>query len=186
MSIVSKAVLLVSLGVLALQGNAVAQNAPVQKPAAPQTNATPGARQGAAPQQPNRQATAPNTGVKPTPAAQPAGSSGTHTMQMYQMVFLKAGPNRNQDSATSAGLQAGHIANIKRLAREGKIVLAGPFGDKGEVRGIFIMNVASAEEAKRLCDSDPAIIAGRLSVEIRPWYGPKGLTYEGKEASLAD
>jgi uncharacterized protein len=103
------------------------------------------------------------------------------SMMMYQMVFLKSGAVRDQDSATAAKIQEGHMDNIKKLAAEGKLVIAGPFGDQGDVRGIFIMDVASKEEAERLCAEDPAVKAGRLTVEVRPWYGPKGLTYTGKE-----
>jgi uncharacterized protein len=71
--------------------------------------------------------------------------------------------------------------NIKKLAAEGKLVIAGPFGDDGDLRGIFIMDVATKEEAERLCAEDPAVKSGRLIVEIKPWYGPKGLSYDGKE-----
>jgi uncharacterized protein YciI len=97
------------------------------------------------------------------------------------MVFLKKGPNRDHDSITAAKIQEGHMDNIKKLAAEGKLIIAGPFGDNGDLRGIFIMDVPSKEEAERLCAEDPAVKAGRLVMEVKPWYGPKGLTYTGKE-----
>jgi uncharacterized protein len=53
--------------------------------------------------------------------------------------------------------------------------LAGPFLDKTPLAGIFILNVASMEEAQALCDSDPAIHTGRLRAEIHPWYGARGI-----------
>ncbi|MCE3227000.1 MAG: hypothetical protein K0S32_1551 [Bacteroidetes bacterium] len=96
-------------------------------------------------------------------------------MHKYVMAFLKAGPNRNQDSATAAQLQAGHMANIERMAAAGDLVLAGPFMDKGEVRGIYIFNVESVEKAKELTETDPAIKAGRLIMELHPWYGSAAL-----------
>jgi uncharacterized protein YciI len=92
-------------------------------------------------------------------------------MHHYVMAFLKAGPNRDQDSTTAAEIQKAHLANIKRLAEEGKLVVAGPFEDDGELRGIFIFNVATIEEAKSLTETDPAIKAGRLVMELHPWYG---------------
>jgi len=92
-------------------------------------------------------------------------------MRKYVMAFLKAGPNRDQDSVTSANLQRAHLDNIQRLADEGKLVLAGPFMDDGEIRGIYIFNVTSLDEARKLTETDPAIIAGRLEMELRPWYG---------------
>ncbi len=92
-------------------------------------------------------------------------------MKHYVMAFLKAGPNREQDSTTAAGIQKAHMANINRLAQEGKLVVAGPFEDDGELRGIFIFNVSTLEEAKALTDTDPAVKAGRLVMELHPWYG---------------
>ena len=59
-----------------------------------------------------------------------------------------------------------------RLAEEGKLIVAGPFLDDKDIRGIFIFNVGSIEEAKKLTESDPAVKAGVLSMELHPWYGP--------------
>ena len=96
-------------------------------------------------------------------------------MRSYVIAFLKPGPNRDQDSTTAVNLQKAHRANINRLADEGKLVLAGPFLDGGDIAGIFIFNVATVEEAKILTESDPAIQAGRLIMELRPWYGSAAL-----------
>ncbi|MBP6303096.1 MAG: hypothetical protein KBG24_09230 [Bacteroidia bacterium] len=96
-------------------------------------------------------------------------------MKKYVMAFLKKGPNRNQDSATAAQLQAAHMKNIGRMADMGKLILAGPFMDNGEVRGIYVFNVATVEEARELTASDPAIQAGRLVMELHPWYGSAAL-----------
>lgn len=73
-------------------------------------------------------------------------------MKSYVLVILKTGPN----DATVKGKEreeifAGHMANIGRLAEEGKLAVAGPFGtnEKG-FRGLFILNVAGVEEAQTL------------------------------------
>ncbi len=92
-------------------------------------------------------------------------------MKPYVMAFLKRGPNRNQDSTTAAQLQKAHLDNIIRMAKEGTLVLAGPFMDDGDIRGIYIFNVATVEEARKLTETDPAIQAGRLMMELHPWYG---------------
>ena len=92
-------------------------------------------------------------------------------MKKYVMAFLKAGPNQDQDSATAAQLQRAHLDNIFRLADEGKLALAGPFLDGGELRGVYVFNVETLEEAKALTETDPAIKAGRLVMELHPWYG---------------
>jgi uncharacterized protein YciI len=95
-------------------------------------------------------------------------------MKQYFLVLLKRGPIRNQDSTTAAELQKGHLANIERLYNEGKIDLAGPMGHDGELRGIFVFNCETYDEVMNLCATDPAIKAGRLVVEIYPWWSAKG------------
>ena len=92
-------------------------------------------------------------------------------MRSYVMAFLKSGPNRDQSEEEAQELQAAHMANIGRLAEEGKLVLAGPFLDGGDLRGIYIFAVESVEEAEELTATDPAIQAGRLIMELHPWYG---------------
>lgn len=96
-------------------------------------------------------------------------------MKQYVMAFLKRGPNRSKDSLTRANLQRAHLDNITRLANEGKLIVAGPFMDDGEVRGIYIFDVSTIEEAKALTETDPAIKAGSLVMELKPWYGSAAL-----------
>lgn len=96
-------------------------------------------------------------------------------MKQYVFAYLKEGPNRSQDSATVADLQKKHLENIMRMATEGKLVIAGPFMDDTEVKGIYIFNVATVEEAQALTETDPAIQAGRLTIELHPWYGSAAL-----------
>lgn len=96
-------------------------------------------------------------------------------MRPYVMAFLKRGPNRDRDSTEAVQLQAAHMANIRRLAEAGKLSLAGPFLDNGELRGIYIFNVATVEEAEALTNTDPAIKAGSLVMELKPWYGSAAL-----------
>ena len=96
-------------------------------------------------------------------------------MHNYVMAFLKAGPNRDQDSLEAAKLQRAHMDNIKRLADEGKLVVAGPFLDDADIRGIYIFNVETIEEAQALTKTDPAIKAGRLVMELHKWYGSAAL-----------
>lgn len=96
-------------------------------------------------------------------------------MHQYVMAFLKKGPNRNQSEEEANELQRAHLDNIGRLAEEGKLVLAGPFMDDGEVRGIYIFDVKTVEEAKALTETDPAIQAGRLIMDLHPWYGSAAL-----------
>ncbi len=96
-------------------------------------------------------------------------------MTTYYMAFLYRGPNTAMPQAEAAKIQAAHMAHIGKMADSGKLILAGPFMDNGELRGIFVFKVGSMDEAQALTDSDPAVKAGRLKVEIRPWYSAKGI-----------
>ena len=96
-------------------------------------------------------------------------------MRTYVMAFLKAGPNRERPQDEAQRLQAAHRANIRRLAAEGKLVLAGPFADDGLLRGIYVFDVATVAEAEALTRTDPAIQAGQLVMELHPWYGSAAL-----------
>jgi uncharacterized protein YciI len=92
--------------------------------------------------------------------------------------FLKKGPNRkdgDDDNPEIQALQKAHLANIKRLAELKKLIVAGPFGDDGNPRGIFVFRVASLQEAQGLCATDPMIKIGRLVVELHPWQVPDGV-----------
>lgn len=96
-------------------------------------------------------------------------------MKTYFMAFLKSGPNRTREKEEAARLQQAHLDNIKRMAEMGKLVLAGPFVNNQEIRGIYIFAVDSIEEAQALTASDPAVQAGSLVMELHPWYGPASL-----------
>ena len=99
-------------------------------------------------------------------------------LKQYYFVMLTKGPNCNQDSATLAQLQAGHLANIDNMKEQGKLLVAGPFGDDGDWRGILIFDVATREEVEKLLKGDPAIQAGRLAYSIHPWLTTKGGSFK--------
>jgi uncharacterized protein YciI len=66
--------------------------------------------------------------------------------------------------------------NIKRLVDEGKLVVAGPLGKNDNTyRGIFILDVATIEEAQSLLQTDPAVKEGLLDAELYKWYGSAAL-----------
>src|SRR5215217_6529918 len=72
-------------------------------------------------------------------------------MKMYVLVILKSGTNKIEDKSRLDNLFSGHMQNIKRLAKEGKLVVAGPLEENAKTyRGIFILNVKTIEEAKAL------------------------------------
>jgi uncharacterized protein YciI len=94
-------------------------------------------------------------------------------MKMFVMCILKTGPKDGEIKGKEReDIFAGHFANITRLADEGKLAVAGPFGknDKG-FRGLYIFNVATIEEAEKLVQLDPAVKAGVFVYDLTLWYG---------------
>jgi uncharacterized protein YciI len=71
------------------------------------------------------------------------------------------------------------MKNIGAMADAGKLVMAGPFFDNGDLRGLYFFNVESLEEAEALTNSDPAIQAGSLEMELKEWYGSAALMAMG-------
>jgi uncharacterized protein YciI len=103
-----------------------------------------------------------------------------YEMKQYWFVMLTRGKDRDKitDTAVINKLQEGHMANIQAMANMGKLIVAGPFGDDGNWRGIFIFDAASKEEVEKLLQTDPAIKAGRLNYEIHPWWTAKGTVFK--------
>lgn len=92
--------------------------------------------------------------------------------------ILKKGPNRKAGDGNIPEiqeLQKAHLANIVRLAEMKKIVVAGPFGDDGDLRGIFVFRVGSMKEAQELAATDPMIKIDRLRLELHEWKVPAGV-----------
>jgi uncharacterized protein YciI len=102
-------------------------------------------------------------------------------MTTYYMVLLRRGPAWTAATTPeSAAVSKGHQENIQKLTAAGKMVVAGPFLDQTGAQalaGLFILRVASLDEAKATVSSDPAVKAGRFTYEIVPWLGPRTLKY---------
>ena len=95
-------------------------------------------------------------------------------MKRYWLVLLQKGPNRNQDSISAEKIQAAHMANITRLAKVGKLIMAGPIGVEDDLRGIFLMNCSDSTEVENFVKTDSAVITGRLVMKYYPWWTMKG------------
>lgn len=99
-------------------------------------------------------------------------------MKMYIFVILKTGENTTADKDLISESFRGHMDNINRLVKDGKMIVAGPFGkNENQYRGLFILNdVKTVEEAKELLQTDPAIKNGLLEPLIFNWYGSAALS----------
>ena len=116
----------------------------------------------------------------PSPAAAPAYDAALaqrlgadeRGMRQYVLVILKTGPTRVEDGEARKAMFAGHFANMERLAAEGKLAVAGPFGkDPDGWRGLFLFAVPTIEEAKALAATDPVLVNGEMVAEYHAWYG---------------
>lgn len=92
-------------------------------------------------------------------------------MKQYVFCILKTGSNTTATPEERTTYFKGHMENIQRLAKEGKLAIAGPFGKNDKnYRGVFVFNVSTVEEAKTLIDTDPAVVAKIFEYELTPWY----------------
>lgn len=97
-------------------------------------------------------------------------------MKTYVFCLLTTGTNITATPEEKKKWFEGHMANINKLASEGKLVMAGPFmkNDKN-YRGIFIFNCTTIEEAEKLVNSDPAVQTNLLKADLTVWYGSAAL-----------
>ena len=93
-------------------------------------------------------------------------------MRHYVLVILKTGPTPMPKGKARDAMFQGHFANIGRLAKDGKLALAGPFGENTDGwRGLFLLAVETVDEARTLTQTDPVIRSGEMIAEYHPWYG---------------
>ena len=101
-------------------------------------------------------------------------------MTIYYVYLLKKGPTWSPDETPEIdALQEAHLANLKRLADMGKLVINGPLLDSlassGEIRGIGVLKTDSLIEAQELISTDPMVKAGRLIFELQTWMVAKNI-----------
>ncbi|HMQ07966.1 MAG TPA: YciI family protein [Saprospiraceae bacterium] len=106
-------------------------------------------------------------------------------MKWYVLVILKTGQTVVEDANHRNQYFSGHMSAISGMAKEGKLIIAGPLGaNENQYRGIYILTAGSVEEAQEWLQADPAIKDGVFDVDIIRWYGsaalPEYLKYHEK------
>lgn len=109
-------------------------------------------------------------------AAAAFGQAPKYEMDNYVVGLFVRGPKWTPGiTPESTKIQEGHMANIQRMADTGKLIVAGPFsGNNDTYRGMLIFKT-TLEDAKQMVAEDPAVKAGRLTLELYPWFAAKGL-----------
>ena len=101
-------------------------------------------------------------------------------MALYYVYLLKKGPTWSPDPTPEIdALQEAHVANMRLLREEGKLVLNGPLLDafqlSGEIRGIGVLKATSMAEAESWIETDPMVQVERLVFELHAWMVPEGV-----------
>jgi len=97
-------------------------------------------------------------------------------MKQYVLVMLKKGTANITDKKILDSIFHGHMANIKRLASENKLVIAGPMTENDKnYEGIFVFNTGDINEARQWLSTDPAIQSKDLDAEVYGWYSTAAL-----------
>jgi uncharacterized protein YciI len=99
---------------------------------------------------------------------------------IYYIYLLKKGPAwTGEETPELNALQEAHLANMRRLANLGKLVINGPlldsFATSGELRGIGALKTASFAEAHELISTDPMVRVGHMIFELHAWMIDKNI-----------
>lgn len=91
----------------------------------------------------------------------------------FSLVLLLTGPNDDEQRRDET--QDAHLNHLATLHEAGLLIAAGPLvgGAETGYRGASILKVG-VEEARDLCEQDPAVQAGVFELKVLPWLVPSG------------
>jgi uncharacterized protein YciI len=111
-------------------------------------------------------------------------------LEAFELVILRRDPNaRSYDQETLERIQREHLAYHAGLRTAGQIVTNGPLLDQPDasMRGLTFYRTGSLDEARRLAEQDPAVVAGRLTIEVMTWWCPPGtMVQPGQPITVPD
>jgi uncharacterized protein YciI len=96
-------------------------------------------------------------------------------MRPYVLVILKSSTTPMPKGEARDAMFRGHFANMERLAKDGKLVLAGPLDGVDGWRGLFVLAVDDIEQARALVATDPVVAQGEMVPELHKYYGSAAL-----------
>jgi uncharacterized protein len=103
-------------------------------------------------------------------------ADSTYHMKQYWFVLYTKGDAAPLDSTTRTATLKAHLEHQAEQSKRGLIVMAGPFSDDGNWRGLLLYDCDTKEEVEGYLRADPFVRAGQLTYEIHPWYGARGTT----------
>ena len=111
-------------------------------------------------------------------------------LEAFELVILRRPPDApSYDDDTLDRLQREHLAYGDSLRAAGHVVTNGPVLDQPDesFRGLAFYRTGSLETARRLAEQDPAVLAGRLVVEVMTWWCPPGtMAQAGRRISVPE
>lgn len=79
-------------------------------------------------------------------------------VQAYTFVYIATGPASGIDAPTQQEAFKGHFSNMKRMAEDGDLLVAGPYWQPNsfaDLRGMWILNTDDVGKALELAATDP-------------------------------
>jgi uncharacterized protein YciI len=111
-------------------------------------------------------------------------------LEAYELVILRRPDDPpSYDEETLERIQREHLAYLESLRAAGHIVANGPVLDQpdGSMRGLAFYRTGSLDEARRLAQQDPAVLAGRLAVDVMTWWcRPGAMIQPGRAISVPE
>jgi len=111
-------------------------------------------------------------------------------LQAFELVILRQPPQPHTlDEAALEQNQRDHLAYYTRLRTEGTVVTNGPLLDQPDesLRALAVFRTGSLDTARQLAERDPAVRAGRFTVEVMTfWCNAGTMTLPGRLFTLPD
>jgi uncharacterized protein len=107
--------------------------------------------------------------TRPSPAVTTPNPQTMRKLTFVLLVRPTDAPAMEPEAA--AELQKRHLAHIATMAESGKLMVAGPFGDREDesLRGVLIFD-CDIDEARAMANEDPAVKAGRMKAVCMSWW----------------